>query len=302
MSSFDAIPDDLVMPLENTLADVSIGQGITLLPHLRELRVIGPSRVTGVSDTPSRRRIFSCRPTSAADEAACAKEIVTRIATQAFRGPVSGDDLQGLLAFYQEGRQRGDFEAGIRLALQAILASPRFVFRFEETPLTARAGQNYRISDADLASRLSFFLWGTLPDAELLKVGEQPHAARAGRAREAGQAHAGRARAPRRSSTRFASQWLRLQDLEKVNPDYLQYPQYDDRLAEGAQARDRALLRQPGARGPQPARPADGGLFLRQRARGACTTASRTSSGRSSAACRCPRSAAAFSGRAASWC
>jgi mono/diheme cytochrome c family protein len=231
ISSFDAIPDDLVMPLENTLADVSIGQGITLLPHLRELRIIGPSVVTGVSDTPSRRKIFSCRPTSAAEEAACAREIVGRLATQAFRGPVSGDDLRGLIAFYDDGRKRSDFETGIRLSLQAILASPRFVFRFEEAPATVRPGQSYRLTDADLASRLSYFLWGTLPDADLLKI----VADRTLRAPGVLDGQVKRMLADPRAdalSTRFASQWLRLQDLEKVNPDYLQYPQYDERLAE----------------------------------------------------------------------
>ncbi len=231
ISSFDAIADDLVMPLENTLADVSIGQGITLLPHMRELRIIGPSRVTGVSDTPSRRRIFTCRPTSAAEESACAREIIGRLATQAFRGPVSGDDLQGLVAFYTDGRSRSDFETGVRLALQAILASPRFVFRFEEAPATIRAGQTYRISDADLASRLSFFLWGTVPDAELLKVVSD----RTLRTPGVLDAQVRRMLADPRGdalSTRFATQWLRLQDLDKVSPDYLQYPQYDQRLAD----------------------------------------------------------------------
>ena len=232
INTFEAIPDDLVMPLENTLADVSIGQGITLLPHMRELRIIGPSVVTGVSDTPSRRTIFSCRPTTAAEEAGCAKSIVQRLATQAFRGPVGGDELQGLMGFYEDGQKRSDFETGIRLALQAILASPRFVFRFEEAPATARPGQAYRISDADLASRLSFFLWGSVPDAELLK------AASAGTLRAPGVLDKQIKRMlddPRAEalSTRFAAQWLRLQDLTKVNPDYLQYPQYDDRLAAG---------------------------------------------------------------------
>jgi hypothetical protein len=231
VNSFEAIPDDLVMPLENTLADVSIGQGITLLPHMRELRIIGPSTVTGVSDTPSRRRIFTCRPTSAAEEAACARAIIQRLATQAFRGPVSGDDLQGLVSFYEDGQKRGDFETGIRLALQAILASPRFVFRFEEAPATVRPGQPFRISDADLASRLSFFLWGTVPDAELLKV------VSAGTLRAPGMLDKQVKRMlndPRAEAlaTRFAAQWFRLQDLDKVNPDYLQYPQYDQRLAD----------------------------------------------------------------------
>jgi hypothetical protein len=230
INTFGAVPDDLVMPLENTLADVSIAQGITLLPHMRELRIIGPSKVTGISDTPSRRRIFSCRPTSQAEEATCAREIVQRLATQAFRGPVSGDDVAGLLSFYTEARGRGDFESGIRLALQAILASPRFVFRFEEAPTTVKPGQTFRLTDADLASRLSFFLWGTAPDTELLK-----HVS-ANTLRAPGVLDKQLARMiahPKSEAlaTRFAAQWLRLQDLDKVSPDYLQYPQYDDRLA-----------------------------------------------------------------------
>jgi len=232
IQSFEAIADDLVMPLENTLADVSIGQGITLLPHMRELRIIGPSRVTGVSDTPSRRKIFTCRPTSAAEEAPCAKAILKRLATLAFRGPVSGDELNALVTFSDEGRARSDFETGIRLALQAMLASPRFVFRFEEAPATLQPGQSYRLSDADLASRLSFFLWGTLPDAELLKVVSD----RTLRAPGVLDKQIKRMLADPRAdalSTRFGVQWLRLQDLDKVSPDYLQYPQYDQRLADG---------------------------------------------------------------------
>ena len=232
IQNFEAIADDLVMPLENTLADVSIGQGITLLPHLRELRVIGPSRVTGISDTPSRRKIFSCRPTTSDEEAACAREILKRLAIQAFRSPVTADEVEALVAFYQEARSRSDFETGIRLGLQAILASPRFVFRFEEAPATIRPGQSYRISDDDLASRLTYFLWGTMPDADLLTLA----ANRTLRAPGVVEKQVKRMLADRRSealATRFAAQWLRLQDLDKVSPDYLQYPQYDDRLAAG---------------------------------------------------------------------
>ena len=227
---FGAVPDDLVMPLENTLADVSIGQGITLLPHMRELRILGPSRVTGISDTPSRRRIFTCRPTSQAEEGACAREIIERLATQAFRGPVSGDDVQGLLSFYEEGRQHSDFESGIRLAVQAILASPRFVFRFEEAPTSIKPGQTYRLSDADLASRLSYFLWGTVPDGELLKHVTNKSLRAPGVLDKQVARMLGHAKSEA-LATRFAAQWLRLQDLDKVSPDYLQYPQYDDRLA-----------------------------------------------------------------------
>lgn len=227
---FGAVPDDLVMPLENTLADVSIGQGITLLPHMRELRILGPSRVTGISDTPSRRRIFTCRPTSQAEEGACAREIIERLATQAFRGPVSGDDVQGLLSFYEEGRQHSDFESGVRLAVQAILASPRFVFRFEEAPTSIKPGQTYRLSDADLASRLSYFLWGTVPDGELLKHVTNKSLRAPGVLDKQVARMLGHAKSEA-LATRFAAQWLRLQDLDKVSPDYLQYPQYDDRLA-----------------------------------------------------------------------
>ena len=133
IEKFDAIPDDLVMPLENTLADVSIAQGITLLPHMRELRIIGPSTVTGVSDTPSRRRIFTCRPTTPPKR----RRAPARSSAAGHAGvPRPGERRrrQGLLTFFQDGRERSDFETGIRLALQAILASPRFVFRFEEAP------------------------------------------------------------------------------------------------------------------------------------------------------------------------
>jgi len=223
--------DDLLVPLENTLADVSISFGVTALPHMRDMTIVGPSHVTGVSDTPSRRKIFSCRPTAADEEASCATEIVKRLATEAYRGEVGADDLQQVMGLYDKGRTADGFEAGIRLALQGILANPRFLFRLEQPPATLRAGQPYRIDDLDLASRLSFFLWGSVPDDPLLKVARQ------------GTLHtpAEIDRQVRRMladpradalATRFAGQWLRLQDLDKIHPDYLLYPQYDDTLAQ----------------------------------------------------------------------
>jgi mono/diheme cytochrome c family protein len=228
------VPDDLLVPVENTLADVSIGQGITVLPHMREVTVLGPNTVTGVSDTPSRRVIFSCRPTSAAEEPACAEEIVKRLATQAFRTPVAGAELKELLAFFEQGRKAGNFENGIRLALQAILASPRFVFKFEETATATRTARAYRLNDLDLASRLAFFLWATVPDAELLRAAAQGTL----RTPIGLDKQIRRMLADSRAealSTRFASQWLRLQDLSKLIPDYLQYPNYDDTLAAAMQ-------------------------------------------------------------------
>jgi mono/diheme cytochrome c family protein len=231
---FDAVPDDLMPPIDHTLADSQIGSGfgITTLPHLREFAVGGPFKVTGVSDTPSRRKVFTCRPTAASEEAACASQIIRRIATQAYRAPLSAADFEGLQKFYQQGRKEGgDFESGIRLAVQAILASPKFLFRLEEAPATVRPGQNYRIADRDLASRLSFFIWGTGPDAELQKVSGT------GTLRAPGvlAAQVKRMLADPKAealSTRFASQWFRLQDLDKINPDALLFPYYDFSLAQ----------------------------------------------------------------------
>ena len=235
---FDGPLDDLLIPLENTLADVNISFGVTALPHMRDMTILGPSSVTGVSDTISRRMIFSCRPTTAKEEETCAADILKRLSTQAYRGAATADDLQDAMQFYEQGRKKGDFESGIRMALQSILVSPRFLFRLEQAPQPdakiAKAARTYRVTDQDMASRLSFFLWGTVPDADLLK------------AASLGTLHtpAGlekqvrRMLADRRSealSTRFGSQWLRLQDLEKIHPDYLIYPQYDDTLAHAMQ-------------------------------------------------------------------
>jgi hypothetical protein len=229
----DGPVDDLVAPIEHTLADTNIGEtfGVTALPHLREFAITGPTRVTGVSESISRQRIFTCRPTAQSEEAACAADIMRRLALQAYRGSVPGDDLADLLRFYQEGRAKGDFESGIRLAVQAMLANPRFVFRMEQAPQTGRAGRAYAISDLDLASRLSYFVWGTLPDAELITI-----ATGGGLQTPRGlDRQLRRMLADRRAeamATRFAAQWLRLQDITKNRPDPLLYPQWDDTLAD----------------------------------------------------------------------
>ena len=166
MTRSESPVDDLLAPVDYTLADTQIGSalGVTTLPHVRELAIAGPQKVTGVSETVSRRRVFTCRPTSQAEEVPCAEKILRTLANQAYRRPVSGDELQGLLSFYQTGRKDADFEAGIRTALQAMLASPQFLMRLERAPANVKPGQNYRINDIDLASRLSYFIWGTVPD------------------------------------------------------------------------------------------------------------------------------------------
>jgi mono/diheme cytochrome c family protein len=239
---FESPVDDVIAPQDYTLADTQIGAGygVTTLPHLRDLAITGPHKVTGVSETASRRRIFSCRPTSPDEETPCATEIVKRLATQAYRGPLDAADLKGLMQFYQQGRKERDFESGIRMAVQAILASPKFLFRLEGAPATLRAGQPYKLNDLALASRLSFFLWGTVPDQELVKV-----AMNGGLSAPATlDKQVRRMLADPRSealSTRFASQWFRLQDADKIRPDALLYPYWDNTLTE-ALKRETQLL------------------------------------------------------------
>src|SRR5262249_46653795 len=161
---------DLIAPLDWSLASTSIADayGFTTLPHLRDLAITGPFAVSGVSETPSRRKIFTCTPRSAPDQIVCAREIVTQLASQAFRRPASEKDINALMALYQKGTADG-FEAGVRTAIEGVLASPRFVFRFEQRPASARAGAAYVISDLGLASRLSFFLWASGPPARLVR-------------------------------------------------------------------------------------------------------------------------------------
>ena len=238
---YEGLINDLIAPIDHTMADTEIGTayGITTLPHLRSLSVVGPHKVTGVSDTPSRRAIFACRPMSAADEDVCAAQIVRNLSTQAFRRPVAEKDLARLMTFYARGRKEKNFEFGITKAIEAILASPQFLLRVEEQPgsdgrLPRRSstseGGSYRLADYELASRLSFFLWGTGPDAELLKVaGRGGLSAPGAMSKQAKRMLA----APRADAlaSRFAAQWLRLQDLERVIPDPILYPYSDQTLS-----------------------------------------------------------------------
>ena len=224
---------DFVMPFERALADLSTGHlpGLTGLPHLRNLGVDGPYHAAGASGTPSRARLFTCRPDGAADEPRCAVEILGRVARRAFRRPLAEADRSRLLGFFETGRAESDFDAGIRLGLQAILADPEFLFRFERTPDGVAPGETYRVSDLALASRLSFFLWSSLPDEELLR------AAAAGRLSDSAELERQVRRMladPRAGalSTSFASHWLRLQNLRDIQPDVYLYPDWDLNLTE----------------------------------------------------------------------
>ena len=226
--------EDLIRPHDWSYAGGgSGGPGITTLPHLRDLIVKGPSKVTGLSETPTRAKIFSCRPTSPNEERACARQILAKLGAEAYRRPVAPDEVERLMPFFDEGaRGTGGFEGGIRTAVEAILASPHFIFRLEKAPAevqTAKAGA-YRVSDVELASRLSFFLWGEPPDQELLSLASQTRLSAPGMLEK----QARRMLADRRADAlgeRFAAQWLRLQDVDKVHPDPNFYPNFDDNLA-----------------------------------------------------------------------
>jgi len=239
---FEGDVDDLIRPIDHTLADgqIGIGYGVTTQQHLQRLTVLGPFEVTGVSDTPTRSFVFSCRPTSPGEERPCAESIVRRLAQRAYRRDATPSDVAGLMQFYDQGSESRGFEGGVRLALQAILASPHFIFRMEETPRDVRPGEIYDIRDADLASRLSFFLWGTPPDDELVRLADAGRLANDDEVER----QVRRMLADPRSealATRFAAQWLRLQDLDKIRPDALSYPYYDQTLAD-AMHRETELL------------------------------------------------------------
>jgi hypothetical protein len=201
------------------------------MPRLENVVVKGPENVTGVSETPSRELVFVCRPASAAEESGCATEILSTLARRAFRRPVNADDVEATLAFYNEARANGgDFDAGIRAAVARTLVSPWFLFRVESNSPDVPAGSNYRISDLELASRLSFFLWSSLPDEELLGLAENSRL----REPKVLEAQVERMLADSRSQAfveNFVGQWLQLRNLEsRVKPDFLLYPDFDDNL------------------------------------------------------------------------
>ena len=232
LKRYEGEVDDLIRPIDHTLADgqIGIGYGVTTMPHLQRLSILGPYEVTGVSDTPTRQRVFTCRPTSQEEARPCAESIVSRLATQAYRRPLEEGDLDGLMSFYDQAEVEGGFEGGVRMALQAVLASPHFLFRMEEAP-GAAPGDIYEISDVDLASRLSFFLWGAPPDQALVDLASRGDLSSGDELERQARRMLDDSRAPDALANRFAAQWLRLQDLDKIHPDALSYPYYDETLA-----------------------------------------------------------------------
>src|SRR5688572_5808164 len=199
------------------------------LPHVENITITGPFNATGVSDTPSRSRLFVCRPTRAADETACAKKIVSTLARRAYRRPVTDADVTSLMSFYDAGRREGSFERGIELATRAVLVSPKFIFRVERDPAGAVPGRPYRVSDVDLASRLSFFLWSSIPDDELLDLASRGQLSRPAVL----DAQVKRMLADPRAQAltdNFAGQWLHIRNLRNTTPDKNDFPDFDDNL------------------------------------------------------------------------
>jgi mono/diheme cytochrome c family protein len=198
-------------------------------PHVDRVTITGPFNAAGPGDTPSRRKIFVCKAASAASEGGCAKEIIALLARRAYRQAVKDADLQPILDFYKSARRDSTFERGIESALQLILASPKFVFRVEQDPPNAPAGGIYRISDVELASRLSFFLWSSIPDEELLAAAGQGKLSD----RSELDRQVRRMLADPKSSAlvaNFAGQWLQVRNLKTLLPNSDEFPDFDDNL------------------------------------------------------------------------
>jgi hypothetical protein len=205
--------------------------GYTFFPHVGTVRIEGPFGATRATSSPSRRKLFICTPAKPGDEETCARRIIRNVATGAFRRPATAVDVDSLMEFYRQGMRERDFELGVETALARVLASPQFIYRIEQQPPNVAAGQTYRVSDLDLASRLSFFLWSSPPDDVLLKLAEQ------GRLREPAilEQQVRRMLAHPKAnalSVNFAGQWLNLRGLDSLAPVPAIYPDFDDPLRE----------------------------------------------------------------------
>ena len=216
-------------------------------PYVESVTIAGPYESSGarpVDETPSRERIFTCRPAAgeAAEERACAHEILSTIARRAYRRPVNDDDVARLLAFYDRGRTAGSFDTGVEMALRRLLVSPEFLFRVERDPEGVTAGESYRVSDLELASRLSFFLWSSIPDDELLGVAERGELGDA----PVFEAQVERMLADPRSDalvSNFAGQWLTLRNAAAVRPDEDAFPDFGEGLRRAFRRETELLFR-----------------------------------------------------------
>jgi hypothetical protein len=231
--------DDLIKPFLRTTVD---GEDITGDPSVDRLTVEGPFKPSGPGDTPSREKVFVCRPSTGQDELPCARKIIATLLRRAYRRPIEDRDLETPLSFFQRQRNaKGKFDAGIEAALQFILASPEFLFRFEADPRDIAPGSVYRVSDIALASRLSFFLWSSPPDEELLTLASQ------GKLRDHVllEKQIKRMLADPRAGAlvdNFASQWLFLRNLKNFTPDLQIFPDFDDNLRQSMEQETRLFF------------------------------------------------------------
>jgi hypothetical protein len=241
--SYAAIEDLVHRPMNST-NDPNIGMqyGYTSVPHLARVDITGPYKATGPGDTPSRRRIFVCHPSAAAEEIPCARQIISNLVRRAFRRVPGDADLETLLSFYQRERTAtNSFEAGIEMALRRVLADPEFVFRFEPPPANIAPGTQYRITDTELASRLSFFLWSSIPDDALFDLAIQGKLHEPAILEQQTRRMLGDPRS-RALVTNFAGQWLYLRDLKSANPDSREFPDFDDNLRQAFQRETEMLF------------------------------------------------------------
>ena len=200
-----------------------------LQPAVYEISIVGPYNPAGAGDTPSRRRVFTCSPARAQDQDGCAKKILSALMRRAYRRPVTEADLKKPFELYSAAKAEEGFDAGIEMGLSAVLTSPEFLFRIERDPAGAKSGTPYKLSDLELATRLSFFLWSSIPDDELIDV-----AARGDLSKPAMlEKQVARMLADPKSEsliTNFASQWLHLRNLDAITPDMRLFPDFDDNL------------------------------------------------------------------------
>ena len=221
-----AVSDDVLEPFER---DISPSGGMNGVPGVDRIEIMGPFHPTGPGDTASRRRVFVCHPATSREELPCAKKILTALERRAFRQPVTDADLETPLSFYQKGRNNGNFEKGIQEALQYILASPRFLYRAEFDAANVAPGGSYRISDLELASRMSFFLWSSVPDDQLLNLAGQ------GKLKDPAvlEKEVRRMLADPKSQslvTSFGGQWLGVRGLAGFDPDNDEFPNFEENL------------------------------------------------------------------------
>jgi hypothetical protein len=203
--------------------------GFTFYPHIGSVRIDGPTEATLAKDSQSREKIFICRPAQQSEEEACARNITKALAHRAYRGYAGDRQVDGLMKFYAIGRKEGSFDNGIEAVVQRVLVDPKFLLRLEATPANVAAGTAYRVSDLDLASRLSFFLWSSIPDDTLLQLAESGELGKP----EVMQVQVRRMLADPRSAAltkNFASQWLGLRNLSGHAPVVDQFPDFDDNL------------------------------------------------------------------------